>query len=248
MDSIVNLVSEHLERVGEKAIVTFTTSGCFDEKSTFFLNRDCLSLHSNFGRKEKLQKNKEEEEVNKVVENEKRRKVVDDEIRRVVESARKVREKCGKGTLHFLCSSGMEEEEWNLLGESRLDSFSFPLFTSRKRYLESLYGNSRYLTLVKRAIASIKQKGKIVCLEFFILPGFSDEIEEFESLVSLLKEIDIDKLKLKNFVGDSTSFLSSISHVPSPNTSILELLKNLQSSFPNLHIGYHNMPKYSSLQ
>ena len=87
----------------------------------------------------------------------------------------------------------------------------------------------------------IKAAGGFVSLNYFVLPGFTDEPEELEALYAFLSESGADLIQLRNLNIDPEWYLSGIEYAPAGEPSgILRWLAALRERFPALSFGYYN--------
>jgi pyruvate-formate lyase-activating enzyme len=93
---------------------------------------------------------------------------------------------------------------------------------------------------VLRAVASFQRRG-FVSLNYFVLPGFTDEPEELEALCGFLVESGADLIQLRNLNIDPEWYLSGIEHSPvGEPLGIRPWLGALRERFPSLAFGYYN--------
>ena len=96
---------------------------------------------------------------------------------------------------------------------------------------------------VCRSIAVMKGYGRHVSLNYFILPGCTDDPAEFAALSELITEYRPDFIQLRNLNMDPEYYLRVIEHrAATPPLGIRNWLQLLKAKFPSLGFGYYNPP------
>lgn len=157
------------------------------------------------------------------------------------ESARRVRRATARGTLNLNTNASLPEPLLRLR-DAGLDSIRASLNSCRPRYYESYYRPRGYtLQDVRRAVAGFKAAGGFLSLNYFVLPGFTDEPEELEALCVFLEESGADLIQLRNLNIDPEWYLDSLAYAPGGEPlGILRWLATLRERFPSLRFGYYN--------
>jgi pyruvate-formate lyase-activating enzyme len=157
------------------------------------------------------------------------------------EAVRRVRQSTSRGTLNLNTNASLGQP-LTRLRDAGLDSIRASLNSCRPRYYQAYYRPRGYgLEDVRRAVAGFKAAGGFVSLNYFVLPGFSDEPEELEALCALLEESRADLIQLRNLNIDPEWYLSTIGHAPAGEPlGILAWLQLLKRRFPALRFGYYN--------
>jgi pyruvate-formate lyase-activating enzyme len=163
------------------------------------------------------------------------------EWRLLEESVRRARRATSRGTLNLNTNASLPEPLLRLR-DAGLDSVRASLNSCRPRYYERYYRPKGYaLEDVRRAAAGFKAAGGFLSLNYFVLPGFTDEPEELEALCALLQECGADLIQLRNLNIDPEWYLSGIGHAPAGEPlGILRWLAVLRERFPSLAFGYYN--------
>jgi molybdenum cofactor biosynthesis enzyme MoaA len=129
-----------------------------------------------------------------------------------------------------------------LLRESGLDSIRVSLNSCRPAYYQRYYKPNGYnLKTVETSIRIMKSLGGFVSLNYFVLPGFTDEGAELEALSQLVSETGIDLIQMRNLNIDPEWYLQGIGFEPEGETiGMLRFLQILEDRFPDLRFGYFN--------
>lgn len=154
-----------------------------------------------------------------------------------------IRRKTAKGTVNLNSNAGLPEEVARL-AHAGLDSMRVSMNSARPEYHTRYYRPKGFdLEDVKQSIKVMKKHKRFVSLNYFILPGFTDDPDEFDALCSLISECGPDFIQLRNLNMDPDWYLESLKftkhHEP---MGIRNWLKHLKRLFPRLRFGYFNPP------
>lgn len=153
----------------------------------------------------------------------------------------KIRSKTDKGTINLNSNSSLPDKVARLR-KSGLDSLRVSLNSTQNKYYSAYYRPKNYcFDNVKQSIDNMKSGGGFVSLNYFILPGFTDSVSEYESLCELLRTYPIDFIQLRNLNMDPDWYLESIQFPEDEKAlGIRTWHQKLQEKFPNLGFGYFN--------
>jgi pyruvate-formate lyase-activating enzyme len=156
-------------------------------------------------------------------------------------SARRVRRATARGTLNLNTNASLGEPLL-ALRDAGLDSIRVSLNSCRPEYYRRYYRPRGYdLDDVRRAACGFKAAGGFVSLNYFLLPGFTDEPEELKALCAFLGETGADLIQLRNLNIDPEWYLSGIGYAPAEEPlGVLAWLDLLRKRFPALVFGYYN--------
>ena len=160
----------------------------------------------------------------------------------VIEQAiSRMRSKTSRGTINLNSNSSLPEAV-KKLARAGLDSLRVSLNSAQNDYYSRYYRPKNYsFANVTESIDVMKQSGRFVSLNYFILPGFTDSIAEFDALCALIKGHNPDFMQLRNLNMDPEWYLRSIG-LPqnSKALGIRQWRDALQKEFPMLRFGYFN--------
>lgn len=159
----------------------------------------------------------------------------------IARAIRRIRRETGRGTIN-LNSNASLPEAIRKLAAAGLDSLRVSLNSARVDSHRAYYRPHGFdLNDVKDSIRIMKQAGRFVSLNYFILPGFTDDPAEHEALCALLDDCAPDLIQLRNLNMDPCWYLDSVGHVPTgPPLGIPVWLQRLRSRYPRLRFGYFN--------
>jgi pyruvate-formate lyase-activating enzyme len=154
-----------------------------------------------------------------------------------------MRARTERGTINLNSNASMPEKVQRLAAAG-LDSIRVSLNSARPSSHERYYRPIDFsFADVLASINVMKQAGRFVSLNYFILPGFTDDPDEFAALCSLLEQHRPDFIQLRNLNMDPDWYLETVRHEPgAPPIGIRTWLAELQKRFPRLRFGYFNPP------
>ncbi len=161
-------------------------------------------------------------------------------IRRAIH---RIREKTDRGTIN-LNTNGSLPAEVRQLAAAGLDSIRISMNSARPQYHRRYYRPKGFdFDDVCDSIISMKEHGGHVSLNYFILPGFTDDPGEFNALCDLIASYQPDLIQLRNLNMDPEYYLDSIGFTATGTPmGIRNWLATLQKKFPGLGFGYFNPP------
>jgi len=154
---------------------------------------------------------------------------------------RSIRSKTECGTIN-LNSNASLPGQIKLLAEAGLDSLRVSLNSARESCHTSYYRPVNFsFADVLKSIDAMKQADKFVSLNYFILPGFTDDPDEFAALCKLIDDHQPDLIKLRNLNMDPGWYLDTVKYQPSQAPmGISNWLAEIKKLFPALRFGYFN--------
>jgi wyosine [tRNA(Phe)-imidazoG37] synthetase (radical SAM superfamily) len=152
-----------------------------------------------------------------------------------------IRNKTGKGTINLNSNSSLPKNVARL-AEAGLDSIRVSLNSVQEQYYNLYYRPKGYtFSDVKQSIKVMKDKGRFVSLNYFILPGVTDSDQEFEVLCHLIESHSPDFIQLRNLNMDPEWYLNILKFPKeSPSLGIRNWLQLLKKEYPSLQFGYYN--------
>ncbi len=155
------------------------------------------------------------------------------------------REKTARGTINLNTNASLPDKVARL-AEAGLDSIRVSMNSARPEFHHRYYRPAGFsFADVRRSIEVMKDAGRHVSLNYFILPGFTDDPEEFSALVELIRTCGPDLIQLRNLNMDPEQYLKVVEHEPStPSMGMLRWRDELLTRFPDLRFGYFNPPLF----
>jgi len=156
---------------------------------------------------------------------------------------RSIRSRTERGTIN-LNSNASLPGKIKLLAEAGLDSLRVSMNSARASCHARYYRPVNFtFNDVLEAIDVMKKARKFVSLNYFILPGFTDDPDEFTALCRLIEAHRPDLIQLRNLNMDPDWYLETVGYAPdAPPMGMRNWLSELQRLFPLLRFGYFNPP------
>lgn len=153
----------------------------------------------------------------------------------------RIRSKTSRGTINLNSNSSLPKNV-KRLALAGLDSLRVSLNSAQSHYYNSYYRPKNYnFADVTKSIDVMKENGRFVSLNYFILPGFSDSVQEFDALCTLIRDHHPDFLQLRNLNMDPEWYLDSLALPRDTQTlGIRQWFHLLQKEFATLRFGYFN--------
>jgi pyruvate-formate lyase-activating enzyme len=154
-----------------------------------------------------------------------------------------IRKRTDRGTINLNSNASLPQAV-EKLARAGLDSMRVSMNSARQDYHRRYYRPKGFdFDEVRQSIRIMKGLGKFVSLNYFILPGFTDDPQEFTALCDLLENYGPDFIQLRNLNMDPDWYLDAVRHQPEQEPmGIRNWLSRLQEGFPNLRFGYFNPP------
>lgn len=163
---------------------------------------------------------------------------------RVIEAAiRLIRRETGRGTVN-LNTNGSLPEAVDRLAAAGLDSIRLSLNSAQPSWHSRYYRTRSFsLTELCASLDIMKKAGRHVSLNYFILPGCTDDPAEFAAFCDLVANHRPDLIQLRNLNMDPDWYREVIQFAPAgPPLGMRTWLSELKSRFPWLKFGYYNPP------
>jgi len=160
----------------------------------------------------------------------------------IIEKAIKsIRSKTKRGTINLNSNASLPDKV-KLLADAGLDSLRVSLNSAREECHARYYRPINFsLVDVLKSIDVMKQADRFVSLNYFILPGFTDDPDEFRALCKLIDNHHPDLIQLRNLNMDPEWYLETVRYQPdTPPMGIRKWLTELKRLFPSLRFGYFN--------
>lgn len=160
----------------------------------------------------------------------------------IAESIREMRKRTGKGTIN-LNTNGSWPERIRVLAESGLDSIRISINSARPDFYRAYYRPRRYdFEDVVKSIALSRELGLYTMVNDLVFPGVSDQEEEIEALIGLIRRTGLDFVHLKNLCIDPRLYLQKMPRREAPGVGMKKMVEILEEEFPDLDLGYFNQP------
>jgi wyosine [tRNA(Phe)-imidazoG37] synthetase (radical SAM superfamily) len=154
---------------------------------------------------------------------------------------RLIRQTTEQGTIN-LNTNGSLPGAVEKMAMAGLDSIRISLNSARPECHSRYYRPAGFtFNDVCRSIVMMKEMNRHVSLNYFILPGFTDDPDEFAALCELIDRCRPDLIQLRNLNMDPEHYLKVVKHAPNaPPLGMVRWLQLLKERFPTLGFGYFN--------
>lgn len=161
---------------------------------------------------------------------------------KTLESAiRLIRSKTDRGTINLNSNASLPRSV-ERLANAGLDSIRVSMNSARPEFHRRYYRPKNFtFEDVLQSIRVMKDNNRFVSLNYFILPGFTDDPDEFEALCRLVEDFRPDLIQLRNLNMDPEWYFKIMqsSSLEKP-IGIPKWHESLKKLFPRLRFGYFN--------
>ncbi len=161
----------------------------------------------------------------------------------IEKAIRLIRKGTNNGTVNLNSNASLPEAVARL-AHAGLDSIRVSMSSARPEYHQRYFRPKGFtFNDVRQSIATMKKAGRFVSLNYFVLPGFTDDPEEFAALCELVETEKPDFIQLRNLNIDPDWYLEAMQHTDRRGPmGIRHWHKEMQRNFPKLRFGYFNPP------
>ncbi len=93
------------------------------------------------------------------------------------------------------------------------------------------------------SIRIVNRYGGWTSINYFVFPGVTDSVEEYEALRQFIKSTGLKMIQWRNFNIDPDWYLEKVGITETPEAiGVRTLLQEIQKEFPHLKYGYYNPP------
>lgn len=161
----------------------------------------------------------------------------------IKEAIIEIRKHTSNGSININTNGSMPQavEELCKVG---LDSIRVSLNSVRKHIYDPYYCPNNYaFEDILESIKVVNKYGGWTSINYFVFPGMTDSVEEYEALRKVIKETGLKMIQWRNFNIDPDWYLGKINVVDTGECiGIKAMMELLKEEFPNLKFGYFNPP------
>ncbi len=96
---------------------------------------------------------------------------------------------------------------------------------------------------IVESLRVVNRYGGWSSINYFVFPGVTDSVEEYEALRELIKDTNISMIQWRNFNIDPDWYLGKMGITESGEClGVLQLMELIHGEFPKLKFGYYNPP------
>jgi pyruvate-formate lyase-activating enzyme len=159
----------------------------------------------------------------------------------ICESITEIRKHTGKGSIN-INSNGSKPDAVRALCEAGLNSIRVSTNSARKHIYEAYYRPNNYqFEDILESLKIVRQHNGWTSINYFVFPGMTDSVEEYEALRSLIRNTGLQMIQWRNFNIDPDWYLGRIGVTETGEfLGVRQLMELIQEEFPELRFGYFN--------
>jgi pyruvate-formate lyase-activating enzyme len=161
----------------------------------------------------------------------------------IKEAIIEIRKHTSKGSIN-INTNGSKPAAVEALCEAGLDSIRVSTNSARKNIYEAYYRPNNYVFEdIVESLKVMHRAGGWTSINYFVFPGMTDSIEEYEALRTLIRDTGLNMIQWRNFNIDPDWYLGKIGiHDTGECMGVKQLQELLREEFPDLKFGYYNPP------
>ena len=154
-----------------------------------------------------------------------------------------IRKHTPKGSIN-INTNGSKPDAVKALCEVGLDSIRVSLNSVRKHIYEPYYCPNNYtFEDILESLKVVNSYGGWTSINYFVFPGMTDSVEEYEALRKVIKETGLKMIQWRNFNIDPDWYLGKINVTDTGEClGVKQLQELIREEFPDVKYGYFNPP------
>jgi len=126
-----------------------------------------------------------------------------------------------------------------------LNSIRVSLNSTRPEIYTSYYRPNNYtFDDIVESLKVVRQYGGWASINYFVFPGLTDCVEEFESLCDFIQTTNLNMIQWRSFNIDPDWYLGRMGIQDTGEyLGIKQMLSLVQEEFPGVRFGYFNPPR-----
>jgi pyruvate-formate lyase-activating enzyme len=154
-----------------------------------------------------------------------------------------IRKHTDKGSIN-INTNGSKPDAVKVLCEAGLNSIRVSTNSAQKSIYTSYYRPNNYqFEDIVESLKVVKSYGGWTSINYFVFPGMTDTIEEYEALRKLIIDTNLDMIQWRNFNIDPDWYLGKIGITETQELlGVKQLMDLIHDEFPNVKFGYFNPP------
>ncbi len=154
-----------------------------------------------------------------------------------------IRKHTKRGSIN-INSNGSKPDAVKALCDAGLNSIRVSLNSVREPvYLSYYLPNNYRFNDLKESIKIMNEHGGWTSINYFVFPGMTDSVEEYEALRKFIKDTGVKMIQWRNFNIDPDWYLGKINVAETGECiGVKQLLHLIKEEFPGIRYGYYNPP------
>ncbi len=156
---------------------------------------------------------------------------------------REMRKHTDRGSIN-INTNGSKPDAVKALCEAGLDSIRVSTNSARKSIYEAYYRPNNYsFEDIVESLRIVRGHGGWASINYFVFPGMTDSVEEYEALRKLIRETGLTMIQWRNFNIDPDWYLGRIGVTETGEfMGVGQLMELIHEEFPEVKFGYFNPP------
>ena len=152
-----------------------------------------------------------------------------------------IRKHTSKGNIN-INTNGSDPEAVKILCEAGLNSIRVSTNSARSEiYLPYYRPNNYEFEDIVESLKVVNSFGGWTSINYFVFPGMTDSVAEYEALRKLIKETGLKMIQWRNFNIDPDWYLGKIGVTDTGEClGVKQLMELIREEFPDLKFGYFN--------
>jgi pyruvate-formate lyase-activating enzyme len=154
-----------------------------------------------------------------------------------------IRKHTGKGSIN-INTNGSKPDAVKILCEAGLDSIRVSTNSARSEIYTPYYRPNNYMFEdIIESLKVVTSFGGWTSINYFVFPGMTDSVAEYEALRKLIKETGLKMIQWRNFNIDPDWYLGHIGIADTGECiGVKQMQQLISEEFPDLKFGYFNPP------
>lgn len=159
------------------------------------------------------------------------------------ESIIEIRKHTDKGSIN-INTNGSKPDAVKALCEVGLNSIRVSTNSARKHIYEPYYRPNNYqFEDIIESLKVMRSYGGWTSINYFVFPGMTDSVEEYEALRKLIIDTDLSMIQWRNFNIDPDWYMGKIGvNETGEMLGVKQLMSLIAEEFPKVKFGYFNPP------
>lgn len=159
------------------------------------------------------------------------------------ESIIEIRKHTSKGSIN-INTNGSNPQAVKALCEVGLNSIRVSTNSARSHIYTPYYRPNNYqFEDIVESLKVVRSFGGWASINYFVFPGMTDSVEEYEALRKLIIDTDLTMIQWRNFNIDPDWYLGQINVAETGECmGVKQMMELIHEEFPNVRFGYFNPP------
>ena len=152
-----------------------------------------------------------------------------------------IRKHTSKGSIN-INTNGSKPDAVKALCEAGLNSIRVSLNSVREKIYTPYYRPNNYVfDDLKESLKIVRSYGGWTSINYFVFPGMTDSVEEYEALRLFIKETGVRMIQWRNFNIDPDWYLGKTGVTETGECmGVKQLMELISDEFPEVKFGYFN--------